>query len=73
MFSSVRSLIRVRLFATPWIAARQASLSITSSRSSLRLTSTSQWCHKCYIGNILTIFYFQEKVQFFPYEIFIIL
>ena len=38
-FSSVRSLSRVRLFATPWIAARQASLSITNSRSSLRLTS----------------------------------
>ena len=38
-FSSVQSLSRVRLFATPWIAARQASLSITSSRSSLRLTS----------------------------------
>ena len=36
---------RVRLFATPWIAARQASLSITNSQSSLRLTSTSQWCH----------------------------
>ena len=38
-FSSVQSLIRVQLFATPWIAARQASLSITNSRSSLRLTS----------------------------------
>ena len=38
-FSSVQSLSRVRLFATPWIAARQASLSITSSQSSLRLTS----------------------------------
>ena len=38
-FSSVQSLIRVRLFATPWIAARQASLSITNSRSSPRLTS----------------------------------
>ena len=38
-FSSVQSLRRVRLFATPWIAARQASLSITNSRSSLRLTS----------------------------------
>ena len=32
-------LSRVRLFATPWIAARQASLSITNSQSSLRLTS----------------------------------
>ena len=30
---------RVRLLVTPWIAARQASLSITNSRSSLRLTS----------------------------------
>ena len=39
MFSSVQSLSRVRLFATPWIAARQASLSITISQSSLRLTS----------------------------------
>ena len=36
-FSSVvQSLSRVRLFATPWIAARQASLSITNSRSSLK-------------------------------------
>ena len=36
-FSSVQSLSRVRLFVTPWIAARQASLSITNSRSSLTL------------------------------------
>ena len=38
-FSSVQSLSRVRLFATPWTAARQDSLSITNSQSSLRLTS----------------------------------
>ena len=38
-FSSVQSLSCVQLFDTPWIAARQASLSITNSRSSLRLTS----------------------------------
>jgi len=38
-FSSVRSLSCVRFFATAWIAARQASLSITNSQSSLRLTS----------------------------------
>ena len=37
--SSVQSLSQVQLFVTPWIAARQASLSITSSRSSSRLTS----------------------------------
>ena len=35
-FSSVQSLSRIWLFATPWIAARQASLSITISRSSLK-------------------------------------
>ena len=39
MISSVQLLSRVWLFATPWITARQASLSITNSRSSLRLTS----------------------------------
>jgi len=36
---SDQSLSCVRLLATPWIAAHQASLSITNSRSSLRLTS----------------------------------
>ena len=41
-FSSVQSLSRVRLFVTPWIAARQASLSITNSWSSLRLTHVHQ-------------------------------
>ena len=38
-FSSVQSLSCVRLFATPCIAARQASLFITNSQSSLRLMS----------------------------------
>ena len=37
-FSSVQSLSRVPLFVTPWIAARQASLSITNSRSLPKLT-----------------------------------
>ena len=36
---SDQSLSRVRLFTTPWIAACQASLSITNSRSSLKLIS----------------------------------
>ena len=40
-FSSVHLLSRVQLFATPWIAARQASLSITNSRSSRKLRSIS--------------------------------
>ena len=37
--SSVQSLSRAQLFATTWITARQASLSITNSQNSLRLTS----------------------------------
>ena len=36
-FSSVELLSRVRLFSTPWTAARQASLSITNSQSLLKL------------------------------------
>ena len=36
-FSSVQSLSRVQLFATPWTAARQASLSLDNSRSLCKL------------------------------------
>ena len=39
LFSSVQSLSHVQHFATPWIAACQASLSIINSWSSLKLTS----------------------------------
>ena len=39
MFSSVQSLSHVQFFATPWTAARQASLTITNSPSRLRLIS----------------------------------
>ena len=38
-FSSFQLLSHVQLFSTPWIAARQASLSITNSWSSLKFTS----------------------------------
>ena len=42
--TSVQSLSRVRLFATSWTAARQASLSITNSQSLLKLMSwRRQW------------------------------
>ena len=40
---SVQSLSRIQLFATPWTAARQASLAITNSRSLLKLMSTDSW------------------------------
>ena len=39
MYNSVQLLSRVRLFATPWTAAHQASLSITNSQSLLKLMS----------------------------------
>ena len=44
-FSSVQSLSSVRLFATPWIAARQASLSITN--------SGSWWCHPAISSSVI--------------------
>ena len=53
--SSVQSLSRVQLFATPWTAARQASLSITNSQSSLRLTSKSQWCHPAISSSVVPV------------------
>ena len=51
-FNSVQSLSRVQLFATPWTAARQASLSITNSRSSLKRLS-SQWCHPAISSSVI--------------------
>ena len=48
--SSVQSLSRVQLFATPWIAARQASLSITNSWSSLSLTSIESVMPSSYLS-----------------------
>ena len=53
IFSSVQSLSHVWLFATPWIAARQASLSITNSRSSLKLCPSSQWCHPAISSSVV--------------------
>ena len=56
-FSSAQLLSCVWLFATPWIAACQASLSITNSESSLRLTSikwrATQRCSlKIFLGHV---------------------
>ena len=44
-FSSVQSLSRIWLFATPWITARQTSLSITNSRSHSDSCPSSRWHH----------------------------
>ena len=64
-FSSVQSLSRVRLFATQWIAACQASLSITNSRSSLRLTRNTGETQINFVVNIIVsrlISYFSRKL-----------
>ena len=52
-FSSVQSLKRVGHFATPWITACQASLSITNFRSSLKLSPSSQWCHPAISASVV--------------------
>ena len=48
-FSSVQLPSRVWLFATPWIAARQASLSITNTQSSLKLMSIELVMPSCHL------------------------
>ena len=48
-FSSFQALSCVRLFATPWIAARRASLSITISDSH----PSSQWCHPAISSSVV--------------------
>ena len=53
---SVQLLSRVRLFVTPWIAAHQASLSITNSQSSLKLIKSvmsSWWCHPAISSSVV--------------------
>ena len=45
ILSSVQLLSHICLFATPWTATRQASLSITNSQSLLKSCSSSRWCH----------------------------
>ena len=50
-FSSVQSLSRVRFFATPWIAAHQASLSITGVQPNSR--PSSQWCHPAISSSVI--------------------
>ena len=53
-FSAVQSLSRVRLFATPWIAARQASL-CPSSTPGVHSNShpSSRWCHSAISSSVV--------------------
>ena len=52
-FSSVQSLSRVQLFAIPWTAAHQASLSITNSRGLLKLMSIELVMHPTILSSIV--------------------
>ena len=54
-FSSVQSLSCVWLFVTPWIAARQASLSINNSQVHSDLRPSSQWCHPAISSSVVSI------------------
>ena len=69
-FSWVQLLSPVWLFATSWIAARQAFLSITNSQSSLKLMSIEsmmwsnrQWCHPTISSSVVP---FSSCPQSFP-------
>ena len=50
---SDQSLSHVRLFETPWIAARQASLSITNPRVHSDSSPWSQWCHPAISSSVV--------------------
>ena len=80
MFSSVQFLSRVQLFATPWIAAHQASLSIANSWSSPKLmcidlvmpSSHLILCHPLLLGNpkyCLEGLMLKLKFQYFGHQI----
>ena len=62
-FSSVQSLSCVWLFVTPWTAGRQASLSITSSRSLLNSCPSSRWYHLTISSSVVP---FSLHLQSFP-------
>jgi len=62
-FSSVQFLSCVKLFAAPWTAAHQASLSITNSQSLLSSCLLRQWCH---LTISCSVFPFSSHLQSFP-------
>ena len=61
-FSSVQSLSRIRLFATPWTAAHQASPPSLTPRAYSNSCSLSRWCH----ATISSIVFFFSRLQSFP-------
>ena len=63
VFSSVQLLSHVRLFATPWTAARQAFLSITNSQSLLKLMSIESVMPSTISSSVIL---FSSHLQSFP-------
>ena len=63
MFSSIQLLNQVRLFVTPWTAARQASLSLTNTQSLLRLTSIELVMPSNHLTSVVP---FSSHLQSFP-------
>ena len=63
LLSSVQSLSRVWLFATPWSAVCQASPSITNSQSLRKLMSIDWWCHPTISSSVIP---FSSCLQSFP-------
>ena len=62
-FSSVQSLSHVWLFVTLWTAAHQVSLSITNSRSLVKIMLSRQWCHPTISSSVVP---FSSHLQSFP-------
>ena len=62
-FSLVQWFSRVLVFATPWAAACQASLSFTNSWSILKLCASSWWCHPTISSSVVP---FSSCLQSFP-------
>ena len=62
-FSPVQSLSHVQLFANPWIAAHQASLSITNSQSLPNSCPSSRWCHPTISSSVVP---FSSHLQSLP-------
>ena len=62
-FSSVQSLGHVRLFATPWTAARQASCPSSTHRVYSNSSPLSQWCHPTILPSVVP---FSPCPQSFP-------
>ena len=62
-FSSGQSLNCIQLFATPWTAARQVSLSITNSGAYSNSCPSSRWYHPTISSSVIT---FSSHLQSFP-------